>query len=31
VKFTPSSTARGERSLLFRTMEGQTENSTPMG
>jgi hypothetical protein len=27
--FTPSFTPRGEHSLLFRRMEGQTENFTP--
>jgi hypothetical protein len=29
--FTPSFTPRGEHSLLFRRMEGQTENFTPRG
>jgi hypothetical protein len=31
VKFTPSFTHRGEHSLLFRRMEGRTENFTPTG
>jgi hypothetical protein len=31
VKFTPSFTPRGEQSLLFRRMEGRTENFTPRG
>jgi hypothetical protein len=31
VKNTPSFTPRGEHSLLFRTMEGRTENFTPRG
>jgi hypothetical protein len=31
VKFTPSFTPRGEHSLLFRRMEGRTENFTPRG
>jgi hypothetical protein len=29
VKFTPSFTPRGEHPVLFRRMEGQTENFTP--
>jgi hypothetical protein len=29
--FTPSFTPRGEHSLLFRRMEGRTENFTPRG
>jgi hypothetical protein len=29
--FTPSFTPRGEQSLLFRRMEGQTDNFTPKG
>jgi hypothetical protein len=29
--FTTSFTLRGEHSLLFRRMEGQTENFTPKG
>jgi hypothetical protein len=29
--FTPSFTPRGEHSVLFRRMEGQTENFTPRG
>jgi hypothetical protein len=29
--FTPSFTPMGEHSLLFRKMEGQTENFTPRG
>jgi hypothetical protein len=31
VKFIPSFTPRGEHSLLFRRMEGQTENFLPRG
>jgi hypothetical protein len=31
VKFTPSFTPRGEHSLLFKRMEGRTENFTPRG
>jgi hypothetical protein len=31
VKFTPSFTLMGEHSLLFRRMEGRTENFTPKG
>jgi hypothetical protein len=31
VKFTPSFIPRGEHSLLFRRMEGRTENFTPRG
>jgi hypothetical protein len=31
VKFPPLFTPRGEHSLLFRRMEGQTENFTPRG
>jgi hypothetical protein len=31
VKFTPSFTPRGVHSLLFRRMEGWTENFTPRG
>jgi hypothetical protein len=30
-KFTPLLTPRGEHSLLFRRMEGRTENFTPRG
>jgi hypothetical protein len=29
--FTPSFTPRGQHSLLFRRMEGRTENFTPRG
>jgi hypothetical protein len=31
LKFTPSFTPRGDHSLLFRRIEGQTENFTPRG
>jgi hypothetical protein len=31
LNFTPLFTPRGEHSLLFRRMEGQTENFTPRG
>jgi hypothetical protein len=31
VKFTPLFTPRGEHSLLFRRIEGRTENFTPRG
>jgi hypothetical protein len=31
VKFTPSFSPRGEHFLLFRRMEGRTENFTPRG
>jgi hypothetical protein len=31
VKFTPSFTPRGKHSLLFRRIEGRTENFTPKG
>jgi hypothetical protein len=31
LNFTPSFTPKGEHSVLFRRMEGQTENFTPRG